>query len=317
MMPRWPSATCAGSSLDFPFLDFQLRLLSRGHETMTLSVAFIRRLPERVQREELVFASDSRLSGGQRLDHGTKIFELPRTDALLSFAGQIEYAYPFAHQLITAIRIYPRSADRRYPLGKARGHMLRVFEQMYRSIHGLPVGQLLPIEGDPPVQFLFGGYIWHTKRFGIWYVDLDRIARTFRFRRGGRFFFIGDKDAVVEARRRTQQLLRVRGRDSLTIDMEPFEVLRDIIREGRYAYVGGAPQVAKVYEHLNTQFFATVWSHNGKRIPHIFGRPVVGMETCSWPLFEPDALMFNVDHASLAPTLLATLLGLLISLQRP
>jgi hypothetical protein len=38
--------------------------------------------------------------------------------------------------------------------------------------------------------------------------------------------------------------------------MGPFEVLRDVIREARCDSVGGPPQVAKVYRHLNTQFFA-------------------------------------------------------------
>ncbi|HJU23495.1 MAG TPA: hypothetical protein VJ891_13385, partial [Casimicrobiaceae bacterium] len=158
-------------------------------------VAFIRRLPDRVDREELVFATDSRLSWGQRLDHATKIFELPRSDALFAYAGDTYYAYPMALQLSASIATYPRSADRRYPLGKARGQMLRVFDQMYRSIHGLPIGQAHPIEDDPPVQFLFGGYVWHESEFRIWYIDLDRVRRTFRFRTGGRCFFIGDKEA--------------------------------------------------------------------------------------------------------------------------
>lgn len=262
---------------------------------MTLSVAFIRLLPSRVKRQELVFASDSRLSWGQRLDHGPKVFELPRSDALLAFAGETQYAYPFALQLIAAVRIYPPSTERRFPLGKARGHMLRVFEQMYRSIHRLPVGQELPIKDDPPVQFLFGGYLWQKKRFGIWYVDLDRSVRAFRFRRGGRFFFIGDHEAVREARGRTLRLLGERGRNPDTIDMEPFEVLRDIIREKRHSGVGGVPQIAKVYEHMTTRFFATLWEDDTVIKPHIFGRPVLPLETCSWPAFDPDKLVFRAD----------------------
>jgi hypothetical protein len=267
---------------------------------MTLAVAFIRQIPRREGREELVFASDSRLSGGQRLDHGTKIFELPRSDALLAFAGQTEYAYPLALQLIAAIRTYPPSSDRRFPLGKARWHMIRVFEQVYRSIHGLPVGQELPLEDVPPVQFLFGGYVWQKKRFGIWYIDLDRQERAFRFRRAGRCYFVGDREAVLEARARTARLLEARRRDRDSIDMEPFEVLRDIIREGRHPGVGGAPQVAKVYEHMNTRFFATWWEHEHQDKPHVFGRPLLVPEACSWPMLDPDTLIVQLGRRSRA-----------------
>lgn len=53
---------------------------------MTLAVAFIRRLPNREDRSELVFASDSRLSGGQGLDpyRDAFVFSLSESDDLLS-----------------------------------------------------------------------------------------------------------------------------------------------------------------------------------------------------------------------------------------
>ncbi len=148
---------------------------------MTLTVAYVRRLPDRKSRSELLFASDSRLSCGQRLDFGQKLFDLPRSDALLGFAGDCNYAYPWMMHLRTSIQTYPRSADRRFPLRKARGHFLRVFNQMYHSIYNFPVGQTKPHEDDPPVQFLFGGYSWHDSDFRYWYIDLDRDKKSFCF----------------------------------------------------------------------------------------------------------------------------------------
>jgi hypothetical protein len=262
---------------------------------MTLAVAFIRKLPAREERRELVIASDSRLSWGQRLDHGPKIFELPRSDALFAFAGDTAYAYPLATHLSASIQMYPRSVDRRFPITKARGHMLRVFDQVYRSIHGLPVGRSVPIEDDPPVQFLFAGFWWQQNRFRIWYIDLDRGGKVFRFRRGGNFFFIGDREAVGEARARTCRLINERCRTLDTIDMEPFEVLRDIILEKNHPYVGGAPQIAKVYQHLNTQFFATLWPSEAGATPHVFGRPLLPIEQSAWPVFDPMTLSFVVE----------------------
>ena len=45
---------------------------------MTLLTVFRRRVRG---YEELVFASDSRLGGGQAMDYGQKVFEMPRSDA--------------------------------------------------------------------------------------------------------------------------------------------------------------------------------------------------------------------------------------------
>jgi hypothetical protein len=136
--------------------------------------------------------------------------------------------------------------------------------------------------------------VWQKKQFRIWYIDLDRPQREFRFRHAGRCYFIGDREAVLEARARTSRLLEERGRDWDSIDMEPIEVLRDIIRERRHPGVGGALQMAKVYEHMNTRFFATWWEHENEVKPHIFGRPLLPSEFCSWPMLDPDELVIRV-----------------------
>lgn len=227
------------------------------------------------------------------MDHAAKIFELPRSDALLAFAGDTSYAYPLAAHLITSISIYPRSADRRYPLARAKGHVLRVFDQVYRAIHSFPVGQLSPLTPQPDVHFLLGGFSWHDNDFQMWNIVLNPGSQRFEFRPGRSFLFIGSPgNAVADAINRTHQLLASRGRSPTQIDMEPFEALRDICRAGSYSEIGGAPQVAKVYRHMNTQFFATLWPQGGAAAPHVFGRPIISPETCCWPTFDPDAMDF-------------------------
>lgn len=64
---------------------------------MTLSMAWVRRLPT---GDELVFASDSRLRGGESRDSSPKVLQLPRTDSLISFAGKTHRAYPLMLQLV-------------------------------------------------------------------------------------------------------------------------------------------------------------------------------------------------------------------------
>src|SRR3954447_7447997 len=66
--------------------------------------------------------------------------------------------------------------------------------------------------------------------------------------------------------------------------MEPFEVLRDIVLEERFDSVGGAPHVAKVYRHLNTQFFGVPWND----AMTVAGRPMLAYERAFVPAIDPD-----------------------------
>lgn len=67
---------------------------------MTLCTAWIRQAND---TEELIFATDSCLTGGEKWKHGIKLFELPRKDCLLSFAGSTMRAYPLVLNLVSAI----------------------------------------------------------------------------------------------------------------------------------------------------------------------------------------------------------------------
>ena len=68
---------------------------------MTLCTAWIR---QSNNTEELVFATDSTLTGGEKWDNGIKLFELPRKDCLLCFAGSTFRAYPLILNLVSSIK---------------------------------------------------------------------------------------------------------------------------------------------------------------------------------------------------------------------
>jgi hypothetical protein len=70
-------------------------------------------------------------------------------------------------------------------------------------------------------------------------------------------------------------------------DMEPFEVLRDMIRERVDHRIGGAPQVAKVYRYMRTQNFAVNWP-DADGPPHALGRPPLPYEQFDLPVINPD-----------------------------
>lgn len=256
---------------------------------MTLLAVFVRRVRG---YEELVVASDSRLSGGKAMDFAQKVFQLPRSDALFAFAGDTEYAYPLMMQMLRAVDGYPFSADRRLPLPKLKGHTLRVFQQTYASIHSLPYGQRHP--DAPDNYFLLGGYDWQTHRFQAWRLSFDESKRVFVYRpiigpAGNPFFFASDdRVAVKKAIERTNRLLAERQKTPDEIDMEPFEVLAELIRDDTHFSIGGAPQIGKVYAHLNTQLFQVLWPAGADgSIPHVAGRPLLPDEKSVLPVFDP------------------------------
>ena len=243
--------------------------------------------------DELVFASDSRLSGGQRWDGCPKILALPRSDALMSFAGATDSAYPVMLQLANSIAHYPPSVERRLDIAHLKGHTIRLLNQMRELIGGpFPAGQDGP---DPPqALFFLGGYSWRYRAFYAWKLIYEddsfrfvRAVRGWQNRDGWRLAFGGDADAVEHAHERLIARLRAPGRERTYedgLDMEPFEVIRDIVREDRFGSVGGAPQIAKVYRHLNTQFFGVPW--NGALT--VAGRPMLGYERAFVPVVDPD-----------------------------
>jgi len=226
---------------------------------------------------------------------------LPRTDCLISFAGETDYAYPLMLQMARAIEFYPASFDRRVDITAVKGHTIRLFNQMRGLIHDLPGKETTP--GDPRTGFLFGGYSWREQQFGIWKLQYQQQIDAYTFHRmkawrGQReakmIAMTGDE--TLEAHRRLIELLRIRGKLSTGgFDMEPFEVLRDMIRAPEYNTIGGAPQVAKVYRYLQTQHFAVHWP-TSEGAPHALGRPALPYERFEAPVIDPD----NPGHESRA-----------------
>ncbi len=74
------------------------------------------------------------------------------------------------------------------------------------------------------------------------------------------------------------------------INYEPLEMLGQIIRDPSYPTIGGAPQVGKVYQYLQTQLFQVKWAQDdsAQAVCHIAGRPLLPTERCFWPVFDPD-----------------------------
>jgi hypothetical protein len=261
---------------------------------MTLGMAWVRNLGS---LRELVVASDSRLSGGQFWDANPKIMLLPRTDCVLSFAGSTLDAYPLMLQAFNAIETFARLKTRATDLSHLKGHLLRVFNRSREFISGLPSGQNLP---DPAsATFLLAGYSWRSKDFRIWTLHFDLSIQRYTFRptrdwlgqegESKRIAFIGDEEPVVEAKARLVEKLRAKDRlISGGLNMEPFEVLRDIIRSRAFPSVGGAPQLVKIYEHMNVHAFGVYWPNRQGGVVSLLGRPLLNYERPPSGTIDPD-----------------------------
>lgn len=82
------------------------------------------------------------------------------------------------------------------------------------------------------------------------------------------------------------------------LDMEPLEVLIDMLRSEKYPAIGGAPQVVKAYRHRNTLPMGVLWKkpdyiegpEDTKKSVFIFGRPLMGYERTLGLILDPDNL---------------------------
>src|SRR5258708_1318483 len=200
---------------------------------MTLALAWIRKIGKATQ---LVCATDSRLRFGGHWDCGPKLYATPRGDSALMFAGETLYAYPIITHFLSAIAYHPKSLSRALDLPELKGHLIRVLNAAVSEVEDLPQG----VDPTPLVAFIFAGYDWRSQDYRSCLIHYDRSLNSFTFRpsqrwRGGNkskvLTIAGDYRAEFKAR--LVQLLRQRGKlNTGAFDMEPFEVLRDMLRSG-------------------------------------------------------------------------------------
>lgn len=259
---------------------------------MTLCIAWIRKIRD---VEELIIATDSRLRSFGSWNYGPKIMTLPRTDCALGFEGDATFAYPLMIQLQSAIANYPKAVNRSHDLVDLRGNILNFWNDMLRYKSDYEI---------PETSFLFGGYSWKTEKFVLWQLHYEKHYKIFTHRPIS--FWKGVKgeikislsgDYTDDAKRRVIDLLKARNKfENGSLDMEPFEVLRDMLREKdeeKYRLIGGSPQMIKIYKHLNRTPVAVKWEIEGKEVVTLLGRPLLEYEKSTFPIIDPDTLVIQ------------------------
>lgn len=265
---------------------------------MTVVSAWVRRT--QLGAEELVIASDSRLSGYGSLDCSPKIIQLPRSDSLIAYSGDTFFAYPVIHQITEAIRGNRSIHERIKDYGAFRNYVLKIMNEMYSFFHGAPKELK-----NPDTGFILAGYSWFKKEFMIDVISFRKGSKRFEHRPVGDFFgrgkvcFTGDMGK--EGFRRLRQVLLEKygspradesGDVMGYLNMEPFEVIRDMLREANEntASIGGAPQVVTVAQHMNSRQTAIYWPSRESGKIFLGGAPVVDLNYLDNWIMDPDTL---------------------------
>lgn len=280
---------------------------------MTIAISWTRKIRD---CDELVFVSDSQLSGdGSTFDGCPKILTLPRNDCAISFAGYTGHAFPMMLQLALAIDSHAPSKRGSLDLASLRTHALKLFDGMAEQLR--PSKHVNNSEDSTPgADFLFGGYSWIKKDFQLWSVsyragdkrfvanpsqwlnyseDAKRVILRNRKRANGehnlgRIAFAGDQASL--AKQLLLEKLNSKGGRRKALDMEPFEVVRDMLRNPHHAEtIGGSPQVVKVYQYMRTAPLGVYWPSKADGTVHLQGRACLGYERVERWVLDPDSLV--------------------------
>jgi hypothetical protein len=281
---------------------------------LTVAIAWVRTIRD---CEELLFVTDSRLSGdGRNFDGCPKILTLPRSDCVIAFAGYTGHAYPMMHQLALAIDAHAPLRRGSLDLSALKSHALKIFDLLSAQIN---ISKFLSAEAStaPEAEFIFGGYSWIKKRFELWSIKYrsseqrfvaypaqwfsyseytgscvfrsrTNLARTHPI---GRIAFAGDQ--ATSAKERLSELLSKDPNHVPTkFDMEPFQVVRDMLCDSaRSETIGGAPQLTKVYQYMKSAPLGVYWPSKAGGVAHLQGRPLLGYERSERWVLDPDTLV--------------------------
>ena len=273
---------------------------------MTLCAAWIRHTPTGDQ--ELVFATDSCLSAGERWEAGVKLFELPRKDCFICFAGETSRAYPMILNLIHSIEASPALKNPQTDLLDVLHHVEALFTDLAQAIDLSDLSKRSKADDDDArgaAKFLFGGWRWLTSEFYVWRLAYDPtlerfVAEPCFLDDSEPVCFIGDllsDDLIVE-------IYEDVGGADIKLNMQPLKLLIRKIRDisGDTSGIRGAPQIGKVYRSGNSKLFGVMWqSIEGK--PHYQSRPVLSIQNMVHQYFDPDTCELINDCPGRKPDL--------------
>jgi len=272
---------------------------------MTITIAWTRSVHN---TNELLLASDSRLSGGGGyIDICQKVFPLPRGDVGVGFCGTTSRAYPLILQMIGYVNNYAKALARGFDITDMRKVIIEIMNE-FRSSYARTI-DLDMTDDDDITLFILAGFSWKLGRYCIYTLHFDHGIQRYTFRPAGlwggqrvatpehgkRIAVVGDYS--LEFREKLRSLLQKRNRISAGgFDMEPFEVLVRMLNSQKYTerrlqgsgLIGGAPQLIKIYKYGSTLPYAVRMKTRGDRF--LFGRKLLPFELTTYPIITASTL---------------------------
>lgn len=252
---------------------------------MTIGLAWVGRRAD--GREHLYIASDSRVTGGLRLDACPKILTLPRSDCALCFAGHTAATFPLMIQLAHAIAAHEPARERNLDIARVKAHLLRLFTDLVDRIKESPS----PFSSED-AQFLFAGYSWRKKDFRIWTIHYLEKEKKFAAREAVSFVprlakaaFIGDRSKELRA-----AVARELTTEGTHVYLEPLRKLSEMLqRSSKEKTIGGPPQLVRITQHMNTRPLCVRWNDEDT----LFGRPLFDYENTDYWIVDPFSGKFR------------------------
>ncbi len=257
---------------------------------MTLCVGWIRQVKD---SQELIFATDSCLSAGERWDSGVKLFELPRRDSLICFSGYTVRTYPMILSLINALKYDKHASNPNYDVTLLVDYITSLFTDVVRQIYverSKPTTYEDVLKEDPEFDFMFGGWSWKENQFKLWRIayssDAGGFIPTSNYDRLV-FEFIGDH--VETAKRKLEEEITAGGKILAgKFDMEPLKVLLQMIRETEFDSISGPIQLAKIYPPGIVELFGVYYPSIVQGKKTFLGRDVSQTNNPGVRFVDPD-----------------------------
>lgn len=267
---------------------------------MTITIAWERRLSN---YSELLFCSDSRLTGGGNIDVCQKVFPLPREDGAIGFCGSTIIAYPIINQFLSYVSHHKQNLDRALDgseLPKRFASLANKFLLSYIDAVDLR-SELLE------TSFVIGCFSVKLHRPVISHIRYDGgpkcyvasspsfpRSRSSKLSRSGKFVMIGDLRHQYY-----EELSKVIDyQSSEKFDMEPFTALSSMLDNPVYSDrcgelrgpIGGAPQLLKVYPFFRTVEFGVHWPSRAHGKLYLNGRQLFEYEKVTIPQIDCSTL---------------------------
>lgn len=241
---------------------------------------------------ELWVLSDSRLSGGKLWDYGPKIFGIGRSDAVVAFAGDTAWTYPLIAQITSYVESFINLRERVVDFVEMYSKIIELLNESLSFVSDLDHAS----EAIPECTFILAGYSARRKKFIIRRVVFHKKRKRFEEATRGviggeSVAYIGDKEPVDATIRRVSELLKARNVKDVKLDMIPAIAFFEILSSKKFRDIGGAPQVTKIYEHMNQRHFGVYWPAdvpNDQQHIYLRGRRLKPYEVLDHPwVYDP------------------------------